>query len=92
MSRRLRRLDNLRAGRISKAGRVAFGTLWQSAMARAAGVSQSYIAMAANGGRPVTDDLYRKISGGLLDEADRLRKRAAQTDELARSILRELEN
>ena len=91
MSKRLPRPGiGRRAARISKAGREAFGPLWQSAMARSIGVSQSYIAMVAQGDRRVTDELYRKISNGLLNEAERLRERAARTNELAQRILRDL--
>jgi len=80
-----------RAARVVAVGEAAYGTRWQSSLARAAGVPQSLLAMIAGGGRTVTDEAYRKVAEGLLREADRLRKAADKIDELAGKMLAELD-
>jgi hypothetical protein len=80
-----------RARRLIDAGEVLAGERWQSALSRAAGVSQSYLAMIATGDRPVTDEVEYKIAAGLMKEADRLRLTAKKLDYIAGTILRNLE-
>ena len=80
-----------RAARIVAASEAAYGTRWQSSLARAAGVPQSLLAMIAGGGRTVTDEVYSKVAHGLLRESDRLRKAADKIDEIAGCMLAELD-
>jgi transcriptional regulator with XRE-family HTH domain len=81
-----------RAKCIIVAGETLAGPRWQSALARASGVSQSYLAMIASGDRPVTDDVDRKVAPALAREADRLRVVALKLDDIALRILRSLES
>ncbi|PDT88768.1 hypothetical protein CO669_18580 [Bradyrhizobium sp. Y36] len=81
-----------RAVRIVAAGQALAGDRWQSALARAAGVPQSLLAMIAGGERRVvTDDVYRKVAEGLAKEADRVRAVGLKLDKMALQMLRELE-
>lgn len=80
-----------RAARIVVAGHALAGDRWQSALARAAGVPQSLLAMIAGGEREVTDDAYRKVAEGLAKEADRVRAVGLKLDKMALQMLRELE-
>lgn len=80
-----------RARRIMEAGRLLYGDRWQSALSRASGISQSYLAMIASGERPVTDDVDGKVAHALAREADRLRDVALKLDEIALRILRNME-
>ncbi|MCC8962477.1 hypothetical protein H8A95_09160 [Bradyrhizobium sp. Pear76] len=80
-----------RAARVVAAGEAAFGQRWQSALARAAGVPQSLLAMIAGGDREPTDDAYKQVAQGLMEEADRVRATAKEIEKLARRMLRELE-
>lgn len=80
-----------RVARIVAGGKALAGERWQSALSRATGVSQSYLAMITTGERPITDEVERKIAGGLLKEADRLRKTADKLDDIAGKILHSLE-
>lgn len=78
---------NHRAARLVAVGKALAGERWQSALSRASGVSQSYLAMMASGERPVTDEVERKVAEGLLKESDRLRKAAMKLDDIAGRIL-----
>ena len=49
---------------------VMYGARWQSALARAADVPQSLLAMIAAGDREPTDDVYRKVANALISESD----------------------
>jgi transcriptional regulator with XRE-family HTH domain len=80
-----------RAKRIVLAGKTMAGPRWQSALSRASGISQSYLAMIASGERPVTDDVERKVAAALLAEADKGRKSADKLDEIAGKILQSME-
>ena len=44
-----------RVARIVAGGKALAGECWQSALSRATGVSQSYLAMITTGERPITD-------------------------------------
>ncbi len=83
-----------RARRIVAAGQALAGDRWQSALARASGVSgvsQQLLSFIAAGDREVTDDVDRKVAMTLLAEAGKGRKTAKKLEEIARRILRELE-
>jgi transcriptional regulator with XRE-family HTH domain len=80
-----------RVARIVAGGKALAGERWQSALSRATGVSQSYLAMITTGERPITDEVERKVASGLLKEADRLRKTADKLDDIAGKILHSLE-
>lgn len=82
---------NPRAARLKAIGNQFAGERWQSALARATGVSQSYLNMIVNGDRQVTDEVERRIATGLLNEADRLRKAADKIDDIVGRILHRLE-
>ena len=72
-----------RVARIVAGGKALAGERWQSALSRATGVSQSYLAMITTGERPVTDEVERKVAVGVLKEADRLRRTADKLDDIA---------
>jgi predicted transcriptional regulator len=80
-----------RVVRIVAGGKALAGERWQSALSRATGVSQSYLAMITTGERPVTDEVERKVAVGLLKEADRMRRTADKLDDIAGKILHSLE-
>ena len=66
-----------RARRLVRAGELLFGKRYQSAMARALGISQTYVALLSIGERPVTDDLEDTLKATIQAERKRLRTLSA---------------
>jgi hypothetical protein len=86
MAKKLTRRD-----RIVLAGETLYGPRWQSALARAAKVPQSLLAMIAASEREVTDDVYRKVADALISESARVRKSADRIGEIAGAMLADLD-
>ncbi|HMJ27299.1 MAG TPA: helix-turn-helix transcriptional regulator [Xanthobacteraceae bacterium] len=76
-----------RARRIIDAGKTLAGARWQSALSRASGISQSYLAMIASGERPMTDEVEDKVVAALGKEIARLGKTAERLAEIQGRIL-----
>lgn len=82
---------SIRRERIILGGETLYGARWQSALARAAKVPQSLLAMIAAGERDPTDGVYEKVARALIRESDRVRKSADRIGEIAGSMLAELD-
>ena len=54
-------------------------------------LSKQMLSFIANGEKPVTDDVYRRVAAALAKEADRLKAVAVKLDNLALQMLREME-
>jgi hypothetical protein len=80
----MRALTDPRSRRLAAAGRLLFGDRWQSALARAMGVSQSILTKAVDGTRPPTDDTMSKLDAALDREAAQIRATADKIDRLRR--------
>jgi len=80
-----------RARRIIAAGQALAGDRWQTALARASGVSQQLLFFISDGARQVTDDVDRKVAAALFAEAEKGRKTAAKLEEIAAKILASME-
>jgi hypothetical protein len=76
-----------RAKRIVVAGETLAGPRWQSALSRASGVSQSYLAMISSGDRPVTDEVEDKVVAAIGREIERLGKTTTKLMEIQGRIL-----
>lgn len=77
-----------RAKRLIRAGEALFGAgRWHTAMARATGLSQTYITIMANGARPVTDEAERVLLRTLQQERKRLKAVSAELAEINEDML-----
>jgi hypothetical protein len=75
-----------RAKRLIKAGKILFGDRYQSALARALCMSQTYIVLLTTGERPVTDALEDTLKRTLQAERKRLRNQSAEIAEIINEI------
>jgi len=67
-----------RALRLIRAGEILFGARWHAAMARATGLSQTYVVLMSFGSRQVTDQVEATLLATL--QAERKRLRAVSSD------------
>ena len=81
-----------RLKRIAFAGFVlAKSKRYQSALARASGISQQMIAMIASGERPLTPMVEERIGKGLISTAKKMREHAARIEDMGHRILHNME-
>lgn len=84
-----------RADRLIRAGEALFGDRWHTAMARAMGLSQTYIALMSKTGddaRPVTDEVEKKLLKTLQQERKRLRAVSSELADIIHEITEESQN
>ena len=67
-----------RALRPIRAGEILFDARWHAVMARATGLSQTYVVLMSFGSRPVTDQVEATLLATL--QAERKRLRAVSSD------------
>lgn len=89
-------MSEVKISRVAKliiaAGRLLTpGERWQSPFARITGLSPGHIQNIASGARPVTDDVGRVIAKALFEEAEDMRRRARNVQELGGKIMDALE-
>jgi hypothetical protein len=81
-----------RAKRLIRAGDALFGDRWHTAMARATGLSQTYITIMASGARPVTDEVEKVLLKTLQQERKRLRAVSSELADIIHEITEESQN
>jgi hypothetical protein len=69
---------------------LAGGPRWQSALARATGVTQQHLAMLANGKRNLTPIIEKKIAEGLIKTSKEMTGRAERIGAMGHLILRKM--
>jgi hypothetical protein len=67
-----------RALRLIRAGRARWGKRWQTAMAEAMHLSQTYMNLIASGDKPVTDEVEEKLLRALQQERRNLKAVSAE--------------
>lgn len=67
-----------RALRLIRAGRARWGKRWQTAMAEAMNLSQTYMNLLALGAKPFTDEVEKKLLQALQQERKKLRGISAE--------------
>jgi hypothetical protein len=81
-----------RALRLIKAGEILFGERYQSALARALGLSQTYVSLLATGDRSVTDANRKEAEAHAAGQRKRLRGLSAELAEIIKRIIGEQNN
>ncbi len=83
---------NARAVRIKAATAALYGD-WggQTKMAASIGISKQMLSFIIHGDRPVTDKVEKAVNDVVAREADRLRTKVKQLDEIAGKILQSVE-
>jgi DNA-binding transcriptional regulator YdaS (Cro superfamily) len=83
---------NARAVRIKAVTAAPYGE-WggQTKMAASIGISKQMLSFIIHGDRPVTDKVEKAVDDAVAREADRLRTKVKQLDEIAGKILRSTE-
>lgn len=84
----LAKLDS-RAKRIVRAGLSLYGVHWYSDMARACGLSQTFVTLIANGARPVSDSVQKKFLDAMRAERKRLKTVSADLTTIINEIVKE---
>jgi hypothetical protein len=78
-----------RAIRLIRAGKVRWGKRWQTAMAEAMNLSQTYMNLLALGAKPFTDKVEEKLLHALEQERKKLRTMSAELQTIIDEIKKE---
>jgi hypothetical protein len=78
-----------RALRLIRAGKVRWGPRWQTAMAEAMHLSQTYMNLIASGDKHVTDEVEEKLLQALQQERKNLRGISAELQTIIDEIKKE---
>jgi hypothetical protein len=78
-----------RALRLIRAGKVRWGKRWQTAMAEAMNLSQTYMNLLALGSKPFTDEVEAKLLQALQHERKKIRVISAELQVIIDEIKQE---
>jgi predicted transcriptional regulator len=82
-----------RALRLIRAGEARWGVgRWHAAMARASGVSQTYITLMAAGTKPVTDRVEKRLLHTLQQERKNLKTISAELAKVIAEIKKDMDH